>query len=455
MPKVLVIEKTGAIQALLTHRFDGDRISIDTVPMVENAMEQCRATGYDVLIWDSVASKTEQSKGLELLDRLTKNSSRTYIIVVTDQWASPIGLDRLRAYAHRTLTRPLQEDEICALVTQAFLQQASGNGVIRQRENSIPLEFEGMLGVSLPMQEVFKRIVDAASEDISVLITGETGTGKDMVASAIHRRSRRRNGPYVAVNTGAISSELIASELFGREKGAYTGADETAKGHFEQAHGGTIFLDEISTINEKAQVSLLRVLETKTFRRVGGEKDICANVRVIAATNENLEEAVTQKRFREDLFYRLDVFRIHVPALRDRPGGVALLTNHFVPHFNAIYKKNVRAIAKETWPCLRNYSWPGNVRELKNVIQRAVLMAKGEELTPDLLPLRMRTLDTTQTIAPGQPGPIHVGMTIDAVEREFILMTLTATQGNKKEAAQQLGISRRALYDKLKKHGLL
>ena len=239
MPKVLVLEKTGAIQALLTHRFDGDRISIDTVPMVENAMEQCRATGYDVLIWDSVASKTEQSKGLELLDRLTKNSSRTYIIVVTDQWASPIGLDRLRAYSHRTLTRPLQEDEICALVTQAFLQQASGNGVIRQRENSIPLEFEGMLGVSLPMQEVFKRIVDAASEDISVLITGETGTGKDMVASAIHRRSRRRNGPYVAVNTGAISSELIASELFGREKGAYTGADETAKGHFEQAHGGS------------------------------------------------------------------------------------------------------------------------------------------------------------------------------------------------------------------------
>jgi len=413
------------------------------------------ATGYDVLIWDALTSKTEQSKGLELLDRLTKNSSRTYIIVLTDQWASPIGVDRLRAYAHRTLTRPLQEDEICSLVTQAFLQQAPGNAVISQRENSVPLEFEGMLGVSLPMQEVFKRIVEAASEDISVLITGETGTGKDMVASAIHRKSRRTNGPYVAVNTGAIPSELIASELFGREKGAYTGADETAKGHFEQAHGGTIFLDEISTINERAQVSLLRVLETKTFRRVGGEKDICANVRVIAATNENLEEAVSQKRFREDLFYRLDVFRIHIPALRERPGGVALLTNHFVPHFNAIYKKNVRAIAKETWLCLRSYSWPGNVRELKNVIQRAVLMAKGQELTSDLLPLRMRTLDSTQGITSGQLAPIHVGMTLDAVEREFILMTLSATQGNKKEAAQHLGISRRALYDKLKKHRLL
>ena len=455
MPKVLVIEKKAAIQALLKERFPADSVSIDSVPVIDQAAEHFVAAGYDVLIWDAVTSKTEQSKGLELLDRLTQNSSRTYIIVVTDQWASSIGLNRLRAYAHRTLTHPVRGDEIHALVTQAFLQQTSGNRISSDRETAVPLEFEGMLGVSLPMQEVFKRIVDAASEDISVLITGETGTGKDMVASAIHRRSRRKNGAYVAVNTGAISSELIASELFGREKGAYTGADESAKGHFEQAHGGTIFLDEISTINEKAQVSLLRVLETKTFRRVGGEKDICANVRVIAATNENLEDAVRQKRFREDLFYRLDVFRIHVPALRERPGGVALLTNHFVPHFNAIYRKNVRAIAKDTWPCLRNYSWPGNVRELKNVIQRAVLMAKGPELTPDLLPLRMRTLDSGQRTAPHQPGPIHAGMTLESVEREFILMTLTATQGNKKEAARQLGISRRALYDKLKKHGLL
>ena len=454
MPKVLTIEKRGVIQALLKERFVGESIAVEGVYNVDQAAEHLFATGCDVLIWDAVTSKTEQSKGLELLDRLTKNSSRTYIIVVSDQWTSPIGVDRLRAYAHRALTHPVAGDEIHALVTQAFLQQAAGDDVIGNSEPLVPLEFEGMLGVSLPMQEVFRRIVEAASEDISVLITGETGTGKDMVASAIHRRSRRRNGPYVAVNTGAISSELIASELFGREKGAYTSADESAKGHFEQAHGGTIFLDEISTINEKAQVSLLRVLETKTFRRVGGEKDVCANVRVIAATNENLEEAVRHKRFREDLFYRLDVFRIHVPALRERPGGVALLTNHFVPHFNAIYKKNVRAIAKETWPCLRNYSWPGNVRELKNVIQRAVLMARGQELTPDLLPLRMRTLENTQRTA-ADSGPIHVGMSLDMVEREFILMTLSATRGNKKEAAQHLGISRRALYDKLKKHGLL
>jgi DNA-binding NtrC family response regulator len=452
MSRVLVVEKTGHIQALLRERFSGDRIAVDAVPFVAGALERIKTQGYDVLIWDAVASKTEQSKGLELLDLLTKDSNKTYIIVLANQDGGPFPLDRLKAYAHRTLTRPVNENEVCALVGQALHQQALRNGA-GIREMPIPLQFEGMLGVSLPMQEVFQRILEAASEDITVLITGETGTGKDMVASAIHKKSRRRNGPYIVVNTGAISSELIASELFGHEKGAYTGAVDATKGRFEEAHGGTIFLDEISTINEKAQVSLLRVLETKTFRRVGGERDLCANVRVIAATNENLEEAVERKKFREDLFYRIDVFHIHVPALRERPGGVSLLTNHFVPHFNAVYKKQVRAVAPEVWQCLRGYSWPGNVRELKNVIQRAVLMAKGEELTADLLPLRIRT--AAEANATVQNFPIHAGMTLDAVEKEFMLMTLASTQGNKKETAQKLGISRRALYDKLKKHGLL
>jgi two-component system, NtrC family, response regulator HydG len=196
-------------------------------------------------------------------------------------------------------------------------------------------------------------------------------------------------------------------------------------------------------------------LEDRTFRRVGGEKDLCADVRVIAATNENLEEAVKQKRFREDLFYRLDVFHIHVPALRERPGGVTLLTNYFVPHFNAIYKRKVRAVAPETWHCLRGYAWPGNVRELKNVIQRAVLMARGEELTPDLLPLRIRAPSNAETTAATPHFLIHAGMTLHAAEKEFILITLGSTQGNKKEAARKLGISRRTLYDKLKKHGLV
>ena len=453
MSSVLVVEKTGSIQTLLRDRFELDGVCVDAMPLVGAAIEKFKAARYDVLIWEVAGSKTEQSRGLELLDLLTSDSIRTYAIVVTDKKGGSLSLERLRAYAHRTLIRPFDPDELCALVGQALNQQASRGTVDNFRQASIPLEFEGMLGISLPMREVFQRILEAASEDIAVLITGETGTGKDMVAAAIHKRSRRKDGPYVPVNTGAIPSELIASELFGHERGAYTGAVETAKGRFEEAHGGTIFLDEISTISEKVQVSLLHVLETKTFRRVGGERDICADVRVIAATNENLEEAVKQKRFREDLFYRLEVFHIHVPALRERPGGVAFLTNHLVPRFNAIYKKNVRNVAAETWLCLRRYPWPGNVRELKNVIQRAVLMAKGEELTPDLLPSRIRAASNAENVI-AQHFPIHAGMTLGAVEREYILMTLAATKGNKKETAHQLGISRRALYDKLRKHGL-
>lgn len=317
-------------------------------------------------------------------------------------------------------------------------------------EVTVPIEFDGILAVSLPMLGVIQRAMEAASTDIPVLITGETGTGKDLLAAAIHKRSARSASPYISVNTGAMTPELIASELFGHEKGAYTGALGIRRGVFEQAHGGTIFLDEVTTMDEKTQVSLLRVLETTTFRRVGGERDVQVDVRVIAATNENLEEAVKQGRFREDLFYRLDVFPIHLPPLRDRPGGVTLLTNYFVSKFNAVYGRNVRRVSPVTYRCLRRYSWPGNVRELKNAIQRAVLMAGGDELIPDFLPARIRDSEPASSADGRELLPIYVGMNLQAVEREFIKMTLKATGGNKKKAALQLGISRRALYNKLK-----
>ena len=318
----------------------------------------------------------------------------------------------------------------------------------------VPNQLEGMLGVSLPMLEVFQRIVDAAATDIPVLITGETGTGKDLVAGAIHNRSRRKDKPFMAVNMGAIPAELIAGELFGHEKGAYTGAIGMRKGSFEQADGGTIFLDEISAIDEKCQVSLLRVLETKTFQRLGGEKGIRVDVRVIAATNEDLEEAIKRNRFREDLYYRLDVFRIHLPPLRERPGGLKFLSYYFLAQFSAMYNKNLNAVSPEALRCLESYSWPGNVRELKNVIQRAVVIAKGEELTPDLFPVKIRDAGKSERESLLAGFPIHVEMTLEAAEKEFIVMTLAFAGGNKKKAASILGISRRALYYKLKRHKL-
>jgi DNA-binding NtrC family response regulator len=268
------------------------------------------------------------------------------------------------------------------------------------------------------MRSVIQHIVEAAAEDIPVLITGETGTGKDLVAAAIHKRSKRRHAPYLPVNMGAIASGLVASELFGHEKGAYTGASEARTGLFEQAQGGTIFLDEITTMDEKTQVSLLRVLETKTIRRLRGEKDIPVNARVIAATNENIEAAVKAGRFREDLYYRLDVFRIQLPPLRDSQGAISLLTDHFVARFAELYKKDIRAVSRETYRLIRAYPWPGNVRELKNVVQRAVLLTKGSELTPDLLPQRIRDAEGVEVTPSRDRPPIQLGMRLEDVKKE-------------------------------------
>ena len=319
----------------------------------------------------------------------------------------------------------------------------------------VPVEFEGIIGISLPMRAVIRRIMEASAVEIPVLITGETGTGKDLIASAIHKRSQRKEKPYIPVNTGAMAPELMASEIFGHERGAFTGAQESRAGMFEQADGGTVFLDEIATMDEKTQVSLLRVLEEKAFHRVGGSKKIGVDVRIIAATNENLEQSVAEKRFREDLFYRLNVFHISVPPLRERPGAITVLTDHFLSHFSTVYGKEVERVSPETYRLLRRYPWPGNVRELKNVIQTALLMVEGKELKPEFIPERIRAAVSGRENHDETICKFPVGTTLDTAEKELIRVTLLYAGGNKKLAASILGISRRALYNKMKRHGLL
>jgi DNA-binding NtrC family response regulator len=450
-PRLLVIENTDAIQKLLKSRVS-KYVHIEAAHVDETITARLAEKPYDMLIW---AADTSGTNGAKLLKLFSRTSPQTQVIIISQLEPDPVSCG-LRTSNYQYIPQPIDEDTLCNLITAALQNYPLSRNMLAHPELRVLAEFEGMIGISLPMREVYQRIIEASSADIPVLITGETGTGKDLVAAAIHNRSKRKTKPYIPVNTGAIAPELIASELFGHEKGAYTGALERRQGFFEQANGGTLFLDEISTMDEKAQVGLLRILETKTFRRVRGDKDIHVDVRVIAATNEKLDEAIRQKRFREDLYYRMEVFHIHLPPLRERPGGVTLLTNHFVVVFNSLYQRNVKVVAPETYRCLRRYSWPGNVRELKNVIQRAVLMAKGEELTLDLIPARVTqaaessdavTMDNSQL-------PIRPGMTLQAVEKEYIAMTLAATAGNKKEAALQLNISRRALYNKLSKYGL-
>jgi len=452
--RILAIEKHGWIQSI-NARGTVKGGTWHFVSTLDAAWEALKREKFDVVIWDTDSEWSGRSILTLFLRKLSQYGPRAKTFIISDSGEPPY--TNLKTLSCDWVRRPISESQLLGLIGTA-LERMAGNSHKSPYDigPGVPTEFEGILAISLPMHSIIQQIVEAAAENVPVLVSGETGTGKDLVAAAIHKRSKRNAGPFLPVNMGAIASELIASELFGHEKGAYTGASEARAGFFEQAHGGTVFLDEITTMDEKTQISLLRVLETKTIRRVRGDKDIKVDVRVIAATNENIEELVRTRRFREDLYYRLDVFRIHIPPLRERhSGAVSLLTDKFVVLFDDMYRKNIRVVSPDTYRLLRRYSWPGNVRELKNVIQRAVLMAKGTELTPALLPARIREMEGSGLADRRTYSPIQLGMSLEEVEKEFIQMTLTSVSGNKMKAASILGISRRALYNKLKRHGLL
>ncbi len=450
MLRILFVEGQPIIRSAVEHRLAG--FVVDSGATIESALAKHNANPFDIVIWDSQSAPSRCSKLSRTIKQFSKNCVDTKTIVIADPANRELAVTRsLRC---EWLSRPVSEDELMAL-TEAAIRFKELNHVRPSSELVVPVEFEGMVAFTLTMQFVIQHIMEAAASDIPVLIAGETGTGKDLVAAAIHKRSARKDFPYVPVNMGAITSELVASELFGHEKGAYTGASEARPGLFEQAQNGTIFLDEITTMDEKTQVSLLRVLETKTIRRVRGEKDIHINVRVIAATNQNIEEAIKAGRFRDDLYYRLDVFRIQLPPLRERQGAISLLTDHFVARFAEVYRKPIRTVSRETYRLMRQYPWPGNVRELKNVVQRAVLLAKNSELTPELLPQRIRDADASENRGGPEYSPFHLGMRLGEVEKEYIKMTLSSVNGNKVQAASLLGISRRALYNKLRRSNLI
>ena len=451
--KLLVVEKSGAIQRALQQHPPAFGVTIEAVRTIDAILDKFAQTTYDVVLWDLQTVPDNARYSLEVLEVLAVDSPRTQVLVVTNHETIEVATDCLKAGAWHYMQAPVHPKELWALIDAAVVKQPTlGENKLLETQQ-LTYKFDNIVGSCDLMQIVYKRIQEAAAADVTVLITGETGTGKDLVAAAIHRHSLRQDKPYLAVNTGAMAPELIASELFGNEKGAFTGATTAKPGHFEQAHEGTIFLDEISTMDAKTQVSLLRLLETQAFRRLGGRKTIKVDVRLIAATNEDLGEVVARGTFREDLFYRFDVFRIGLPPLRERQGDILLMAREFIAQFNVTYNKTVEEIDPETAHVLERYPWPGNVRELKNAIQRAVLIARGRVLTTDLLPDRIRGCDGVPSavlLPPFQPG-----MTLSAVEREHIANTLALTGGNKKRTAEVLGISRRALYNKLERYQLL
>lgn len=413
---------------------------------IEDVVDRFEHESFDMMLFSSSVTHQHPSSALEILEIITAKCPETQILFFTHPKRLKIANQALRAGAFHYSLLPVGDNELRLLIETAMEKKPQLGLNLLLRSEVKRTTFEQMVGSSTSMHEVYRQIRQAAATDIPVLISGETGTGKELAAKAIHELSDRTNDPYIPVHIGSLPSDLVASELFGHEAGAFTGANELRKGCFELAAKGTIFLDEIATIDQKMQVSLLRLLETKSFHRLGSQDDIDVDVRVIAASNADLMSEIRKGRFREDLYYRLDVLHIIMPPLRDRHGDLNLLVDHFIKQSCEEFQKVIRGISTNFFHCVDTYSWPGNVRELKNVIQRAVINCQEDILDVIHLPERLMNSQYDDITI-----PLRVGMCLADVEKEVIIRTLEYTRSNRTRAAEILGISRRALYNKLQK----
>lgn len=383
-------------------------------------------------------------KGGDLLAKVRENRPEAPVVVITAFGSIEQAVEMVKAGAFQYLTKPFQTSELLGTIGQALKQTAPQREQARLRRE-VPATPPRIIGASRPMQELFDSIHRAARSQSTVLITGESGTGKELVARALHEASNRR-GAFVPINCAAMAADLIESELFGHTGQAFTGARQARGGLFEAAEGGTVFLDEIGELPLQVQPKLLRALQEGTVRPVGADRERKVNVRTIAATNRDLESDVRDNRFREDLYWRLNVIHLHVPPLRERPFDIPLLVEHFLQKAAEANATLSLGMSSEALAVLTAYPFPGNVRELENTIERAVAFARGAIITPDDLPARVRTSGQTAALIARSSAR---RLTLDELEREYILETLRQTNGNKSRAAELLGLDRKTLYRKL------
>jgi len=391
--------------------------------------------------------------GIELCRRIVENRGDIPVLVLTAFGSLDTAVAAIRAGAYDFISKPVQLDVLAIAVGRAIQHRSLRAEVKRlQLEVGHGPRFDDLIGASPAMQKVYSLVERVAESDASVLITGESGTGKEVVARALHKRSRRANGPFVAVNCAAMPEPLLESELFGHTKGAFTDAKDARPGLFVQARLGTIFLDEIGDMPLGLQPKLLRVVQERSVRPLGAATEIPVDVRIVAATNRDLESALEAKRFREDLYFRINVIRIELPPLRARPGDILPLAQHFSLQFAARANKDIRGISSSAAEKLLGYAWPGNVRELQNCIDRAVALARYDELTPDDLPERIRDHRSSNLVVLTDNPTELVSM--EELERRYILRVLEAVGGNKTAAARVLGFERKTLYRKLEHFGV-
>ncbi len=414
-----------------------------------SAMEMINKHETDLVLTDL---KMPEMSGEELLKKISSSYPTIPVIILTGHGTIETAVDAMRNGAYDFLTKPVNLDRLSLLVKRALSNKQL---VMQHRALQDELEklsdkqkYTKMIGKSSQMKKIMDLIDQVASTKASVLITGESGVGKELVADAIHYLSNRRNQPFIKVHCAALSQTLLESELFGHEKGAFTGAISRKRGRFELAHTGTLFLDEIGEIDQTLQVKILRVLQEKTFERVGGEDTIEVDVRLISATNRNLKTEINNGNFREDLFYRLNVVNIHVLPLRERKDDIMLLASAFLEEFSKENQKDINGIDQKARLSLYNYSWPGNIRELRNCIESAVVMCKSGLISQDDIPAHIIENSDSSVIR------ISAGMTLQEAEKAIIQFTLNQVKGNKTKTAEILGIGRKTLHRKLNEYGI-
>ena len=446
---ILTIDDEENIRNGLADNFELEGYDVQQAADGKSGLALVAAGGIDLVITDL---RMDGISGEEVVRRVATEHPGIPVIVLTGHGSIDDATAAIKAGAFDFLTKPLDLDHLNIVVKNALRgkELAEQNRELKEKLLNAggAAGADAMIGNSAELGRVRMMIEKAAPTKANVLITGESGVGKELVARAVHEKSPRKEKPFVIVHCAALSESLLESELFGFEKGAFTGAEAQHKGRFELADGGTIFLDEIGEINPATQVKLLRVLQEKKFERVGGEKTIETDVRIVAATNRNLEDEVKAGHFREDLYYRLNVVRIEMPPLRERKDDIPLLMHSFLREFNVENEKNIKGFDNRAKSAMVKYSWPGNIRELKNCVESAVVMCSGEEIRLEDLPASVQLKGAEQAIS------IPVGIPMDEAEKIIIQENLAANNGNKSKTADVLGIGRKTLHRKLEEYGI-
>ncbi len=452
---ILVIDDVLAVRQSLQEILGAEGYEVETAPDGESGLQRVKDQPFDLVLTDLALPGLG---GMDILKYLVRHQPECSCIIITGYGTIQNSVAAMRLGAYDYLCKPVDPQELRLVVARAMEHR-------RLKRENLQLKkqlhkrygFANIVGNSEAIIQVFELIKKVADTDSTVLILGESGTGKELINRAIHYNSLRREGPLIPVNCAAIPEELLESELFGHERGAFTHAIRTRIGRFEQSNGGTIFLDEIADMSPSLQVKILRVLQDRSFERIGGVKTIKVDMRVVAATNQDLEEMVRRGRFREDLYYRLNVIPIRVPPLRERVADIPLLVQHFLHEFSRKKKKPCKRLSPQAMDLLLRYAWPGNVRELENLIERLVILSEGEEIQVSELPERFRNKPATSSAKPQEipDHGIHLTAAVQEFERDLIMKALDKSNWVKSRAAQLLNLNRTTLLEKMKKQNIL